>query len=89
MRRVIQYAIDPDTGQVWSRVGSKMAIPILDYDNMTPENNFQISYYLEKIDVIQTAGPTYNRLKWTRRIPVSIKNLHRVFWKFPPLPEEI
>ena len=86
--RKISYAIDPDTGQVWSRVGSEMAIPVLDWDAMKPENNFATSYYLQKLDVIEIAGPIYNRLKWTRCIPVKLKNLHRVFFKFPPLSQE-
>lgn len=88
MRRIITYAIDPETGQVFSRVGSEMAIPVLDWDNMTPNNNFSTSYYLEKCNVLEIAGPTYNRLKWTRCIPTKIKNLHRVLFRFPPLPEE-
>ena len=86
--RNITYAVDPDTGLVVSRVGSKMAVPILDWDNMKPKNNFSTSYYLEQMDVIELAGPYFNRLKWTRCIPVKIKNLHRVFFRFPPLPEE-
>ena len=27
-------------------------------------------------------------LKWTRKIPVEIKNIHRKFWGFAPLKEK-
>jgi len=81
--KTITYAIDKDTGLVFSRVGSEMAIPVLDYDNMKPENNFQI-----KIDVIEIPYSTYKNLKFTRCIPTKIKNMHRVLFRFPPLPTE-
>ncbi len=86
--RTIMYGIDGDTGLVWSRVGSEVAIPVLQYDQMTPENNFQPIYELEKMDVIQTAGQAYNSVKWTRKIPVELKNRHRKFWGMKPLPEK-
>jgi len=84
--RTINYGIDTATGLVWSRVGSEVAIPILQYDQMTPENNFQTVYELEKMDVVQTAGRAYNSVKWTRKIPTELKNRHREFWGLKPLP---
>ena len=81
----IQYAIDMDTRMVISRVGSELAWPILDYDNMRPANNYTMNYYLEKISVSSTVGRIYNGLKWTRKIPLRIKNLHRKFWGFSKL----
>ena len=80
MPRTIQYGVNID-GQVWSRVGSELAIPILDYDNMTPKNNFSISYYLEKIDVLSVCREL-RFVKWTRKIPTELKNKHRKFWGF-------
>jgi hypothetical protein len=78
--RTIQYGIDRNTGLVWSRIGSEVAVPILQYDKMTPKNNFRPTYELEKIDVIHTAGQAYNSIRWTRKIPIEIKNRHRKFW---------
>jgi len=54
--RNIQYGIDRDTGLVWSRIGSQVAVPVLQYDKMTPQNNFQTIYELEKMDVIHSEG---------------------------------
>ena len=80
----ITYAIDPGTGLIWSRVGSHVALPVLDYENMTPANNFTLSYNLEKFDVLSIL-PAINQVKWTRKIPPKIKNQHRQFWGLKPL----
>lgn len=82
--RNITYAIDLDTGLVVSRVGSELAWPILDYENMLPENNFTMFYNLEKIPVISVCN-YWGNLKWTRKIPLEIKNIHRRFWGFKEL----
>ena len=82
--KTIQYGIDTETGLIWSRVDNKVAIPILNYDGMRAENNYCMSYFLEKMDVLQ-AIPTISYIKWTRKIPTEIKNIHRVFWGFPLL----
>ena len=78
--KTIQYAIDNETGLVWSRVGSEIAYPVLAYDQMTPENNFTAPLILEKDDVIHFSGRVWTGLKWTRKIPKAIKNEHRKFW---------
>jgi len=81
----ITYAIDQETGLVVSRVESELAWPILDYDNMLPENGYTMNYHLEKMNVLEMAGYTWDLLKWTKKIPVEIKNLHRIFWGMKPL----
>ncbi len=83
--RTIQYAIDQSTGLVISRVNSELAWPILDYANMLPKNKYRMEYTLEKISVGSIAGPTWDTLKWTRKISVDIKNIHRIFWNMKPL----
>lgn len=80
--RIIQYAIDLDTGLVVSRVGSELAWPILDYVGMNPQNNFVTNYELGTIILLAAA---WLRLRWTRKIPVEIKNIHRRFWGFKEL----
>jgi hypothetical protein len=86
MNRTIQYGIDKETSLVWSRVGSQVALPVLQYDKMVPETNFRTVYELEIFDVIELVGSLGN-VKWTRKIPTSIKDLHRVFWGMKPLGE--
>jgi len=78
----ITYAVDMETGLVYSRVGSEVAVPVLDYDGMVPENNFKTNYNLEKMYVLSLSISQWNCLKWTKKIPKDIKNLHRKFWGF-------
>lgn len=80
----IEYAIDTETGLVVSRVNSEVAIPILGYDDMKPENDYQGKYHLEKMDVINLSH-TWDDYKWTRKIPFGVKNNHRQFWGKKPL----
>ncbi len=77
--KTIQYGIDQETGLIWSRVNSEIAVPILNYDGMQAENNYCMGYFLERMSILQ-ATPTVNYLKWTRKIPITIKNIHRAFW---------
>jgi hypothetical protein len=82
-QRRIMYMINPD-GLVFSRVGSEVAIPVLDFGGMNPKNNYEMNYSLEKFDVIKVAGEL-NHCIGTRKIPVEIKNKHREFWGMKPL----
>ena len=84
MNRTIRYAIEADTGLVYSRVGDQVAVPVLDYEGMTPANNFAMAYNLEKYLVYALAGE-WGYYRWTRKIPTPIKNLHRAFWGMKPL----
>lgn len=85
MNRTIQYGVDQNTGLVWSRVGSMIALPVLQFDQMVPDDNYTTKYELEIFDVIQLVGSAYNAVKWTRKIPLRLKNLHREFWGMKPL----
>jgi len=68
-----------DEGLVYSRVGSEVAIPVLDWDNMKPENRYSTHYNLERFHVFDLCGVSVLR---TKKIPKSIKNKHRKFWGF-------
>ena len=86
--RIITYAIDHYTGLVYSEVREHgrslgIAIPVLDFEGMTPENNFQTTYNLEKYPAHQAYVGT--DLVWTRKIPNALKNIHRQFWGMKPL----
>jgi len=76
--KTIQYGIDVDTNLILSRVGSEVAILVLDYENMTPQNSFEPTYNLEKFSVYESLP--HMVIKWTRKIDKSIKNIHREFW---------
>ena len=95
MNRTITYAIDLDSGMVVSRVGSDLAWPVLDFeaigkggDGFEPGNfNGPTRYNLQNFPVLGTPG--WDRLRWTKKIPVATKNLHRKFWSMKPLPEPV
>jgi hypothetical protein len=72
--------IDPDTEMVWSRVNSEIAIPVLNFEAMMPENNFAAHYNLEKFNAIDICRNLVNVIR-TRKIPINIKNHHRKFWE--------
>jgi hypothetical protein len=49
-----------------------------------------LRYSLEKVPVhpyFRESGVAYPEVRWTRKIPAGIKNEHRGFWGFRPLPE--
>lgn len=87
--RVITYAFDPENGIVYSQFivdgnTKGFAVPILDFEGMEPENNFAMSYNLERFERLSLSD--WDRLIWTKKIPVEIKNLHRAFWGMKSLP---
>lgn len=90
--RTITYAVDLDTGQVWSRLEAdpsvkeqKLAVPVLEYDKIGEGGDFTkpLTYCLERMSI---TALIHARLKWTRKVPVEIKNQHRRFWGLKPLP---
>jgi hypothetical protein len=78
---VITYAISKDDGMVYSRIGNEIVYPVLQYQKIGQGGDFTqpFEYQLEKSDVLSLAY-YWPRLKWTKKIPVDIKNLHRSFW---------
>ncbi len=83
--RQIQYFRDPETRLLISRVGSYMAIPILNIEEMLSQGDFKNQYPLEKIDVIKVSK-WYNTLisisnrKIRNRYSMAWINYHRQFW---------
>lgn len=88
MNRIITYAVDED-GIVVSRVGSDVAIPVLDFEAIGQGGDFTgpMKYDLEKFPVTALA-PNWGQLRWTKKIPVRLKNAHRTFWGFKPLKDQ-
>jgi hypothetical protein len=88
MNRIITYAIHKDEGVVISRVGSEVAWPVLDYERIGESGDFSrpLVYHLEKMPVLSIPGTEWQRLRWTKKVPVKLKNRHRLFWGFAELP---
>ena len=80
--KTILYMIDNETGFVYSQVGSEVAIPVLDWEGMTPENLYRTDYNLEKTSVYDICR---SDVIHTRKIPVEVKNIHRKFWGMKPI----
>ena len=80
--RTIQYGVDEQTGYMVSRVGSEVAVPVIDFDQMVPEDAFQIKAHLETFSIYDT---TRMSIHWTRKLPIRLKNYHREYWGFKPL----
>lgn len=85
MNRTIRYAIHRDEGTVISQVGDAVAWPVLDYEQIGQDGDFTqpFTYTLERCPVL-SVGAEWRRLRWTRKIPVELKNVHRAFWGMPP-----
>lgn len=82
MAQRITYRMDPDTGLFWSRLGSRVAVPVLDYDGMTPDNGFFAGLYLEHESIL-TVAHTWNYLIPCHP-PADIKAWHRHSWATHP-----
>ena len=83
-KKTIQYGIDPDTGYVWSRVDSEVAVPVIDFAAMGPSDGFAMKANLERMSTLD-ALPSINWVRWTRKVPIELKNMHREFWGMKPL----
>ncbi len=88
MIRIITYAIHKDDGLVISRVGSEIAWPVLDYERIGEGGDFTgpLLYHLEKMPILSVPGTEWQRLRWTKKVPVQLKNRHRTFWGFAAIP---
>jgi hypothetical protein len=87
----ITYAVDSDTGQVFSRVEghptaglNKVCVPVLEYEKIGEDGDFTkpLTYRLEAMEI---EALLHARLRWTRKVAVETKNEHRSFWGMKPL----
>jgi len=53
---------------------------------MIPDDNFRTKYALEKVDVLEVVG-SLGSVRWTKKIPLGLKNIHRDYWGMKPLQE--
>lgn len=89
-RRHIRYAIEPQSGLVWSQVPEEgMAVPVLEYDKIGEGGDFTkpFTYHLEKLTGLCAIGALCEApgLIWTKKIPIGIKNRHRKLWNMKEL----
>ena len=82
----IQYGIDINSGLIWSRVGTQVAIPVFQSKNMTAKNSFNPDFEWGIFELYELAG-SISTIRWTQNIPNKIKNVHREFWGMPPVGE--
>lgn len=68
------YGVHVGTGAVVSRKGSMIAVP-----------DGALAARMQLVEVDVYAFKKYRDVKWTKRIPLEIKNVHREFWKMPRL----
>lgn len=88
MRRTIMYGVD-EGGHYYSRVGDGVLVQVLNYAEMTPENNYEATYTLVKCNIFDLGASGLDRIKWTRKIPTGIKNKHRKAWDMPALDDRL
>jgi len=71
---------------VVSRYGSEVAWPVLDYAGIGKDGNYShpLRYDLEKMS-LGSIGTEWDRLVWTKYVPINHKNRHRAFWGLKPL----
>lgn len=81
----ITYAINRD-GLVYSRVGSEVAVPVLDYEAIGRGGDFTspLKCALQKFPVFDLVHE-WDELEWTKKLPAWLKNKHRAFWGMKPL----
>lgn len=93
--RIITYGVEKDTGIVVSRVESEIACPVLNFaaigmggDGFEP-GDFRgpNRWNLERIHIAALGTGWWGSIRWTKKIPLDLKNRHRAFWGFKALKE--
>lgn len=87
--KTICYAIDLDTDLVISRVwpSGHYLWPVLDYDEFGNDGDFSGEIPIRYEEFRSPMCEVGARLRWTKKIPVAIKNVHRKHWGMKPLKE--
>ena len=83
--RIITYAVDRETGWIISRVGSEIAHPVYQFGDFGTDGDFtgMIPVKLETFSIYSDSfRRNWNQYRWTKKIPVETKNLHRAYWGF-------
>ena len=75
-------AIDLEFHTAWSVVGREVYGPIIDFENMGPQDGFEMKWKYEKLPM--DIG-FYQSVFFTKKIPLAERNRHREFWGFKPI----
>ena len=83
--RIITYAVDREEGWIISRVGPEIAHPVYQFADFGTDGDFtgEIPVELDRFSIYDLQP--WGRYRWTKKIPVEVKNLHRAYWGFPLL----
>ncbi|MEL7085350.1 MAG: hypothetical protein AAF268_08855 [Cyanobacteria bacterium P01_A01_bin.3] len=81
--RRIAFAVDRNTGMVYSRVGERVAVPVR-VEGGIRVRGAKPHYELESFPVYAIRERWANLLS-TQRVPIHIQNYHREFWRLPKL----
>lgn len=79
----ITYGVGSDS--FYARCGDRVAFFELDYNNMKPENNFELSFVIGQCDIFELHSSRFDTIRWTKKIPISIKNKFRKHFNLPEL----
>jgi hypothetical protein len=82
----ITYGLDPDSGVI-SRCGSEIACEVIQFDQIGKNGDFRgpMPITLEKMPVLSLCNGQYQRIHWTKQVPIENKNHHRKLWGLKPL----
>ena len=78
----ITFAVELDTGLVYSRVGDRVAVPVPMQNCLRLRGAAEPQYSLECFPIYAIRNK-WAGLRSTQKIPVSIQNYHREFWRLP------
>ena len=84
VERRVRFAVDRNTGMVYSRVGDRVAVPVPLDTGIRLKGSTEPQYSLEPFPVYAIRHKWAN-LHSTQRIPMHIQNVHREFWRLPKL----
>ena len=83
--RPIHYAVDLETGLVYSRVGGEIAVPYPKQGRFLRVRGVLGSEYELERFPLYAIQHKWGQLYFTQSIPLLIQNQHRQFWRLPQL----
>jgi len=79
----ITYGVDGET--FYARCGDRIAFFELNYVDMKQENGFESTYKISEFNVLSVRAGTWDNIRWTKKIPLVIKNKFRKHFKLSEL----
>ena len=83
--RPINFAVDLQTGLVYSRVGTEVAVPYPKHGKgLRMAGTFEMNYELQRFP-LYSIQHKWGQLHFSQNIPLRIQNYHRQFWRLPEI----